>query len=59
MAGIVGYVVNPTGATLAEAIGAVPEVHTADYEFACKAGSEAMFVALELVKAKAMKAQGE
>jgi hydroxymethylglutaryl-CoA synthase len=45
------YAVKPSGTTVAEAIGAVPDCHCADYEFACKAGSEAMFVALGLVKA--------
>jgi len=45
------YAVKPSGATLAEAIGAVPDCHCADFEFACKAGSEGMFVAMSLVKA--------
>jgi hydroxymethylglutaryl-CoA synthase len=45
------YAVKPSGTIVAEAIGATPEIHCADYEFACKAGSEAMFVALGLVKA--------
>jgi len=45
------YAVKPSGTTVAEAIGAVPDCHCADFEFACKAGSEAMFVALGLVKA--------
>jgi hydroxymethylglutaryl-CoA synthase len=40
------YAVKPTGTILAEAIGATPEVHSASFEFACKAGSEAMFVCL-------------
>lgn len=44
------YAVKPSGTVVAEAIGAVPEIHCADYEFACKAGSEAMFVCLGLVK---------
>ena len=44
------YAVKPSGTVLAEAIGATPDVHCADYEFACKAGSEAMFVCLSLVK---------
>jgi len=48
------YAVKPSGTTLAEAIGATPDVHCADFEFACKAGSEAMFVAMQLVKAGAM-----
>ncbi|MCK4546186.1 MAG: hydroxymethylglutaryl-CoA synthase [Candidatus Eisenbacteria sp.] len=45
------YAVKPSGTTVAEAIGATPEVHCADLEFACKAGSEGMFVALGLVRA--------
>ena len=45
------YAVKPSGTVLAEAIGATPEVHTADLEFACKAGTEGMFIALGLVKA--------
>jgi hydroxymethylglutaryl-CoA synthase len=44
------YAVKPSGTVVAEAIGATPDIHCADYEFACKAGSEAMFVALGLVK---------
>jgi hydroxymethylglutaryl-CoA synthase len=44
------YAVKPSGTVLAEALGATPEVHTADFEFACKAGTEGMFVALNLVK---------
>jgi len=44
------YAVKPSGTTVAEAIGATPDIHCADYEFACKAGSEAMFVCLGLVK---------
>jgi hydroxymethylglutaryl-CoA synthase len=49
------YAVKPSGTTLAEAIGATPDVHCADFEFACKAGSEAMFVCLQLVAAGSMK----
>nr|MBN2276285.1 hydroxymethylglutaryl-CoA synthase [candidate division Zixibacteria bacterium] len=44
------YAVKPSGTVVAEALGATPDIHCADYEFACKAGSEAMFVALGLVK---------
>ena len=44
------YAVKPSGTVVAEAIGATPDIHCADYEFACKAGSEAMFVTLGLVK---------
>jgi hydroxymethylglutaryl-CoA synthase len=49
------YAVKPSGTVLAEAIGAVPECHTADLEFACKAGSEGMFIALNLVRSGAVK----
>jgi hydroxymethylglutaryl-CoA synthase len=45
------YAVKPSGTVVAEAIGAVPELHVADLEFACKAGSESMFLALSLVQA--------
>lgn len=49
------YAVKPSGTVLAEAIGATPDVHTADFEFACKAGTEAMFVCFGLVKADLVK----
>lgn len=49
------YAVKPTGTVVAEALGATPEAHTADFEFACKAGTEGMFVALGLVKAGEIK----
>ena len=45
------YAVKPSGTVVAEALGVGPEVHVADLEFACKAGTEAMFVALGLVEA--------
>src|SRR5512145_2186176 len=48
------YAVKPSGTVVAEAIGATPDIHCADFEFACKAGSEGMFVALSLVKAEQM-----
>jgi hydroxymethylglutaryl-CoA synthase len=44
------YAVKPSGTVLIDALGIGPEVHVADFEFACKAGSEAMFVALGLVE---------
>lgn len=49
------YAVKPSGTILAEALGATPECHTADFEFACKAGTEGMFVALSLVEAGQIK----
>jgi len=45
------YAVKPSGTVLAEAIGATPGVHGASLEFACKAGTEGMFVCYGLVKA--------
>jgi hydroxymethylglutaryl-CoA synthase len=44
------YAVKPSGTAVIEALGIAPEVHVADFEFACKAGTEAMFVALGLVE---------
>lgn len=49
------YAVKPSAATVAEALDITPEVHLASYEFACKAGTEAMYVAYSLVKAGEMK----
>ncbi|MCU0726508.1 MAG: hydroxymethylglutaryl-CoA synthase [Planctomycetes bacterium] len=49
------YAVKPSGTVVAEAIGAVPNIHCADMEFACKAGSEGMFVAYGLVRAGLIK----
>jgi hydroxymethylglutaryl-CoA synthase len=46
------YAVKPSGTVLIDALGIGPHVHVADFEFACKAGSEAMFVALCLVESK-------
>jgi len=45
------YAVKPSGTVVAEAINAVPECHNADLEFACKAGTEGMFICLGLVDA--------
>ena len=44
------YAVKPSGTVVAEALGTTPAVHCADLEFACKAGSEGMFLAAALVK---------
>lgn len=49
------YAVKPSGTVVAEAIGATPELHIADLEFACKAGTEGMFLAQALVKAGEVK----
>jgi hydroxymethylglutaryl-CoA synthase len=44
------YAVKPSGTVVGEAIGAFPQCHVADLEFACKAGSEAMFIVAGLVR---------
>ena len=43
------YAVKPCGTIVAEAIGATPNVTAADYEFACKAGTEAFQNCIGLV----------
>lgn len=43
------YAVKPTSTIVAEAIGAVPNTLAADWEFACKAGTEAMQAAIGFV----------
>jgi hydroxymethylglutaryl-CoA synthase len=43
------YAVKPSGTIVAEALGATPWVSTADWEFACKAGSEALTAAMGMV----------
>jgi len=48
------YAVKPSGTVVAEALGIGPNVHVADFEFACKAGTEAMFCALSHVTAGQM-----
>jgi hydroxymethylglutaryl-CoA synthase len=49
------YAVKPSGTIVIDALGIGPDVHVASYEFACKAGTEAMFVANSLVKAGEVK----
>ncbi|MBN2382067.1 hydroxymethylglutaryl-CoA synthase [bacterium] len=49
------YAVKPSGTVVAEALGATPLVHCADFEFACKAGSEAMYVIYSQVRAGTIK----
>ena len=44
------YAVKPSGTVVLEALGLGNDIHVADFEFACKAGTEAMFVALGLVE---------
>ncbi len=48
------YAVKPSGTTVAEALAATPDIHCADLEFACKAGSEGMHIALRLVESGEM-----
>ncbi len=43
------YAVKPTSTIVAEAIGAVPATQAADWEFACKAGTEALQAAMAFV----------
>jgi hydroxymethylglutaryl-CoA synthase len=43
------YAVKPTSTIVAQAIGAVPAVQAADWEFACKAGTEAFQAAIGFV----------
>lgn len=43
------YAVKPSSTVVAEAIGAVPHVQAADWEFACKAGTEAMVAAMGFI----------
>src|SRR5512146_839520 len=43
------YAVKPTSTIVAEAIGAVPHTQAADWEFACKAGTEARGAAMGFV----------
>lgn len=43
------YTVKPTSTIVAQAIGAVPAVQAADWEFACKAGTEALQAAIGFV----------
>jgi hydroxymethylglutaryl-CoA synthase len=43
------YAVKPTSTVVAEAIGAVPNTQAADWQFACKAGTEAIQAAIGFV----------
>lgn len=43
------YAVKPTGTIVAETIGAVPYTMSGDWEFACKAGTEALQAAMGIV----------
>jgi hydroxymethylglutaryl-CoA synthase len=43
------YAVKPTSTIVAEALGAVPNTQAADWQFACKAGTEAMQAAIGFV----------
>jgi hydroxymethylglutaryl-CoA synthase len=46
------YAVKPTSTIVAEALGITPFTQAADWEFACKAGSEALVAAMALVGSK-------
>jgi hydroxymethylglutaryl-CoA synthase len=43
------YAVKPTSTIVAEAIGATPNVQAADWQFACKAGTEAIVAAIGFI----------
>jgi len=43
------YAVKPTSTIVSEAIGATPNIQAGDWEFACKAGTEAMVAAISFV----------
>lgn len=43
------YAVKPSGTIVAEALGCSPAVHAADWEFACKAGTEALTAGMGMV----------
>jgi hydroxymethylglutaryl-CoA synthase len=43
------YAVKPSSTVVAEAIGATPHIQAGDWEFACKAGTEALVAAMGLV----------
>jgi hydroxymethylglutaryl-CoA synthase len=43
------YAVKPSGTVVAEAIGAPNDIQAGDWEFACKAGTEAMVAAMGMV----------
>jgi hydroxymethylglutaryl-CoA synthase len=48
------YAVKPSATILIDALGIGPHVHAASFEFACKAGTEAMYVAYSHVKSGEM-----
>jgi hydroxymethylglutaryl-CoA synthase len=48
------YAVKPTGTIVVDALGIGPNVHVADFEFACKAGTEALYCAYSHVKSGEM-----
>src|SRR5512133_2121999 len=43
------YAVKPSSTIVAEAVGAGPDIQAGDWEFACKAGTEAMVAAMGMV----------
>jgi len=46
------YAVKPSSTIVAEAIGATPNIQAGDWEFACKAGTEAIVAAIAMVGSK-------
>jgi hydroxymethylglutaryl-CoA synthase len=49
------YAVKPSGTVLSEALLGSTDVHCSDLEFACKAGTEAMYLSMGLVEAGRMR----
>ena len=49
------YAVKPSGTIVAEAIGASPHITAADFEFACKGGTEALQACIALVSSGMVK----
>jgi hydroxymethylglutaryl-CoA synthase len=43
------YAVKPSGTVVAEALGCTTHIHAADWEFACKAGTEALTAAMGMI----------
>lgn len=49
------YAVKPSGTVVGEAIGATPDIRCADFEFACKAGTEGMACCISMVASGTIK----
>jgi hydroxymethylglutaryl-CoA synthase len=49
------YAVKPSGTLVAEALGCGPHISAADWEFACKAGTEALTAAMGMVRSRMLR----